>query len=80
MNHGRAGKPAISMPSARTIARPWILLLATAMISNSVTTADSPASSPIGIRAGTRPGWRIPLNDIVAITYTVVTAITVPAR
>ena len=33
-----------------------------------LTTADSPASSPMGISAGTKPGSRIPLNDIVAIT------------
>ena len=56
------------------------MLFAIATISSIVTTADSPASSPIGTSAGTKPGPRIPLNDIVAITYVVVTAITVAAR
>ena len=68
MNHGRHGSPAISMPRARTIAMPWILLLATATISSSVTTADRPANRPIGIKAGIRAGARIPLNDMVATT------------
>lgn len=50
------------------MAIPWILLFANATISSSVTTADSPASSPIGISAGTRPGPSIPLNDSVETT------------
>jgi hypothetical protein len=33
-----------------------------------LTTADSPASSPMGISAGTNPGRRIPLSDMVTIT------------
>ncbi|WP_369828008.1 hypothetical protein, partial [Mycobacterium sp. 852002-51163_SCH5372311] len=49
-------------------------------MSSSVTTADNPASSPIGISVGTSPGLRMPLKDIVAMTYAVVTTMTVPAR
>jgi hypothetical protein len=34
----------------------------------------------MGINAGSRPGSRIPLNDIVTMTYTVVITMTVAAR
>jgi hypothetical protein len=51
-----------------------------ATISSSDTTADNPASNPIGTSAGTRPVSTIPLNDIVAMTYAVVTTMTVAAR
>ncbi len=68
MNHGRHGNPAISIPSARTIARPWILLPATATISSRHTTADRPESNPIGINAGNIRVARIPLSEVVAIT------------
>ncbi|CFS33936.1 Uncharacterised protein [Mycobacterium tuberculosis] len=33
-----------------------------------MTTADRPATSPMGISEDTRPGSRIPLHDIVATT------------
>ncbi|OCB11812.1 hypothetical protein A5717_19040 [Mycolicibacterium porcinum] len=68
MNQGRHGNPAMSMPSARTIAMSWILLPAMAIIMSSVTTGDNPATNPIGISAPVNPGSRIPLNDCVAIT------------
>jgi hypothetical protein len=45
MNHGTHGSPAISVPGARIIAMPWILLLDTTTISSSFTTAESPATS-----------------------------------
>lgn len=68
MNQGRHGSPAMSMPSARTIAMPWTLLPARAIIRSNVTTADNPATNPIGISAPVKPGSRMPLNDSVAIT------------